>query len=252
MTTTSPTMYSVSKVRGDGPNAARSVPEALEKIEELRPFIAERAAEGERRRNVTPEVIDALTEAGVFRASVPESYGGYTAGVLDRFNMSRAVARADGGAGWVTAIMLGNNWILGLFPKQAQDDVFRADPDARVTAIIAVDGRADKVDGGYRVSGRWGYNSGVAYTSWVLVAAAVHDENGDFVDTAQLMVPISEVIVEDTWHVAGLRSSGSNTIIAEDLFVPEYRVLHHGPTVSGGNASDGDATYRTAFVASLS
>lgn len=234
------------------PSFAPDIPTSIERIDELRPFIAEKAAEGERQHGVLPGVIDELAKIGTFRASLHERYDGLPAGVGDRLAIARAVARGDGGAGWVTAIILGNNWILGLFPREAQDEVFGANPDARVSAVIAINGRADKVDGGYHVSGKWGYNSGLAYTSWVLVAAALYDENGEFVDTAQLLVPRGDVSEEDTWFVAGLKSTGSNTVVAEDVFVPSHRVLRHSTTVGGDNADDDEPGFRAAFVAALS
>ncbi|MBL5972788.1 MAG: oxidoreductase [Candidatus Leucobacter sulfamidivorax] len=231
---------------------APDIPTMIRRIDELRPLIAERASEGERQRRVTPEVFEALAEIGTFRASLPKRYGGYAAGVRDKMELSRAVARGDGGAGWITAIILGNNWILGQFPEQAQDDVFLADPDACCSGVIPVTGRADVVEGGYRVSGKWGYNSALGYTSWALIAAAIHDENGEFAGTAQFAVPRSQVSEEDTWFVAGLKSSDSRTVVADDVFVPAHRVLRHDAAMSGTGATENAQGFRSAFVASLS
>lgn len=236
----------------DTSSFAPDIPAILERIEELRPFIVEHAAEGERQRRVVPEVFEALAEIGTFRASLPKKYGGYAAGVRDKMELSRAVARGDGGAGWITAIILGNNWILGLFPEQAQDDVFLDDPDARCSGVIPVTGRADVVEGGYRVTGKWGYNSALGYTSWALVAAAIYDENGEFAGTAQFAVPRGEVTEEDTWFVAGLKSSDSRTVVADNVFVPAHRVLRHDTAMSGAGATENAQGFRSAFVASLS
>ena len=224
----------------------------IQRINELRPFITENAAEGERQRRVLPEVFNTLAETGLFRASLPKKYGGYAAGVFEKLELSRAVARGDGGAGWITAIILGNNWILGQFPEQAQDDVFLSDPDARCSGVIPVDGRADKVEGGFKLSGKWGYNSALGYTTWALLAAAVFDESGEFMYTAQFLVPRSDVSEEDTWFVSGLKSSDSNTVVADNVFVPEHRVLRHETAMSGVGASENAQGFRSAFVASLS
>lgn len=223
----------------------------LAKIAELRPFIAERGPEGERQRKVVPEVFEALKDIGVFRASLPQRYGGLAAGVRDKLELSRAVARADGGSGWITAIILGNNWILGFFPKEAQDDVFLADPDACLSAVVPVSGRADKAEGGYRISGKWGYNSALSYTSWVLVAAVIHDENGEFMGTGQIMLPRAKVDEEDTWYVSGMKSSDSNTIVVDDVLVPDHHVLFHEQAISGVTATENDQGFRSAFVSSL-
>ena len=231
---------------------APDVPTMIQEIEKLRPFIAEHAAEGERQRRVLPEVFEALAEIGTFRASLPKKYGGYAAGVRDKIEISRAVARGDGGAGWITAIILGNNWILGQFPEQAQDDVFLENPDACTSGVIPVTGRADVTEGGFRLSGKWGYNSALGYTSWALVAAAIFDEQGEFAGTAQFAVPRSEVSEEDTWFVAGLRSSDSRTVVADDVFVPAHRVLRHESAMSGMGATENAQGFRSAFVASLS
>lgn len=235
-----------------GDEYAPDIPTLIERVRELRPFLQEHAEQAERERNIPPAVMQKLQDIGVFRVSLPPKYGGMPAGVCDRLDIVREVAQGDGGAGWITTIVLGNNWVMGHFSNEAQDEVFGADPHAKVSAVIPVSGRGDRVEGGYRVSGKWGYNSGLSYTNWVLVAAAMHDENGEFVDTAQLLLPRTDVTEEDTWYVAGLASSGSNTVVADDVFVPEHRVLYHSPTMQGHHAAEGEPTFRASFVSALS
>jgi len=111
-----------------------------------------------------------------------------------------------------------------MLPARAQDEIFGADPDARLAGIV-IPGPdpATVVEGGYRVSGRWGFASGILHASWAVVPAVIMGDDGQPVDIKLLFVPIRDVTVDDTWHVLGMRGTGSNTIVANDLFVPEHR-----------------------------
>ncbi|MFD7408015.1 acyl-CoA dehydrogenase family protein [Streptomyces sp. NPDC059866] len=191
----------------------------------LQPLLREHAARGDRDRVVPAEVVRALSEAGVFRLLTPKRYGGQEADLRTLTDVSEALGEADGSAAWVGMIISVTNWLACLFPDQAQEEVFGADPDARVTGVAAPTGMGVRVPGGWRVSGRWSYNSGAPYATWVAVGVLLKDEGGAVMDQALVLIPASEVAIEDTWHTAGMRGTASNTLVAQDVFVPAHRVL---------------------------
>ncbi|MFE0454168.1 acyl-CoA dehydrogenase family protein [Streptomyces sp. NPDC058914] len=191
----------------------------------LQSLLRSRAARGESDRVLPVEVVDAMAEAGVFRLLTPKRYGGYETDLRTLTEVSEALGEGDGSAAWVGMIIAVTNWMACLFPDKAQEEVFGADPDARVTGVAAPTGMGERVPGGWRVSGRWSYNSGAPHATWAAVGALLKDDSGAVADQALVLIPAAELAVEDTWHTAGMKATASNTLIGQDVFVPDHRVL---------------------------
>lgn len=224
--------------------------ELVARARELAPLLAGNAAQGEKDRRVVEESIQAMTDAGLFKLSVPRRYGGYETSMRTMLDVSAAVAEADGGTAWVLTLTNVCNWLVGLMPDRAQDEVFGADPDAKVSGVLAPTAETRKVDGGYRVSGKWYYNSGSYHCTWAVMGIPITDADGTVVDQGCALIPRSDMGFEDTWFVAGMRSSGSNCLIADDVFVPDHRVLSIPPALIGDypNEHDDEILYRSALV----
>jgi alkylation response protein AidB-like acyl-CoA dehydrogenase len=142
-----------------------------------------------------------------------------------------------------------------LFPEKAQDEVFGADPEAKVSGVLAPTATTEQVEGGYRVSGRWYYNSGSWHATWAVLGIPVTDEQGEVIDQGLVLVPRSDLGLEETWFVAGMKSSGSNCLVAENIFVPEHRFLSVPAAIEGDYPSERtqqEPLYRSAFVPILS
>lgn len=232
-------------------SVARDVPDLLEKIRQIHPIIRERAAESEAQRHVAQETIDAMTAIGVFRTGVPKSFGGFGSDTREQIDVARVVAQADGGTAWITGLLNSGAYVVGWFPRQAQEDVFSTGPDTLVSIVLAPSSHATKVDGGYRVTGEWRYNSGSWHSQWAILGAPLHSESGAFEDNAIVLIPRADLQYKDTWHVAGLKSTASNSFVAEDVFVPEHRVLRVTPAIEGdypGVDESSEAPYKAAFV----
>ncbi len=232
-------------------NLPPDIPSLLKSIDELRPLLERNAAQSETDRRVVQESIDALEAIGAFRVTQPAKYGGYQGNSRAQIDVGAAVGRADGGTAWVVALTNIANWLTSLYPERAQDDVWGDDPDAKVSVVLATNGKTTRVEGGYRVSGEWGYNSASWHSSWAILGAELVDEDGNFVDTAQLLIPRSELEFKDTWYVAGMRSSGSNTLYAKDVFVPDHRVMPGQPALLGsypGTDDDTPSVYRAGWI----
>jgi alkylation response protein AidB-like acyl-CoA dehydrogenase len=142
------------------------------------------------------------------------------------------------------------NWLTSLFPSKAQDDVFGANPDARVTGVLSPTSTATKVEGGWQVSGRWYYNSGSSHSDWAVLGVPLTDEEGNVVDQGLVLAPRSDLSLEDTWFVAGMKGTASNCLIAEDIFVPEHRVMSVPAAIEGTYPTEhtDEVLARSAFV----
>lgn len=237
----------------DTPTSSPTAPtseELLARAQALAPLLKKNAAQGETDRRVVEESIQAMTDAGLFRIAVPKRYGGYETSMRTMLDVSAAVAEADGGTAWVLTLTNVCAWMVGLFPGKAQDEVFGADPDAKVSGVLAPTAQTTKVEGGYRVTGRWYYNSGSWHATWAVLGIPVTNGDGEVVDQGLVLIPTAEMTLEETWFVAGMKSTGSNCLIAEDVFVPEHRLVSVPPAIEGAYPTEykNEALYRSAFV----
>ncbi|RSM61052.1 flavin-dependent monooxygenase [Amycolatopsis sp. WAC 01376] len=193
-------------------------------IRELLPVLRERAQEAEDARRVPEESVKSLQETGFFKLLQPKTFGGLEADPVSFYTAVKLVASACGSTGWVASILGVHPWHLGLFEAQAQQDVWGDDTDVRISSSYAPMGKADVVDGGYRLSGRWSFSSGCDHATWVLLGGPVF-KDGKPVDFCTYLVPIADYTIEDVWDTVGLRGTGSNDIIVNDVFVPKHRAL---------------------------
>ena len=233
------------------PSTAPSTAELAARARAIGPLLAANAGQGEADRRVTEESIKAMTDAGLFKIAVPRRYGGYETSVRAMLEVSAAVGEADGGTAWVLTLINVCNWLIGLFPGRAQDDVFGTDPGTLASGVLAPTATTVKVDGGWRVTGKWHYNSGSWHASWAALGIPVTDADGEVVNQAVALIPRGDLALEDTWFVAGMKSTGSNALIADDVFVPGHRVLLVPPAIVGQYGSEHLATepfYRSALV----
>ncbi|MQA07139.1 MAG: flavin-dependent monooxygenase [Pseudonocardiaceae bacterium] len=194
-------------------------------IRELLPVLAERAQEAEDLRRIPEESIKSLQELGFFKLLQPARHGGYEADPGTFYTAVRLLASACGSTGWVASVLGVHPWQLGLFAGQAQDEVWGEDTDVRISSSYAPMGRAKPVDGGFRFSGRWSFSSGCDYATWVFVGGLVLDKDGTPTDFRTFLLPREDYAIDDVWDTVGLRGTGSNDIIVDDVFVPEYRTL---------------------------
>ena len=224
--------------------------ELLGRARDLGPMLKKNAAQTETDRRVAEENIQAITDAGLFRIAVPKRYGGYEVPIRTFVQISSELGRACGSTAWATTLINVCAWLTGLYPQQAQDEVFAGDPDARVAGVLAPTATSQKADGGQVVTGRWGFASGSLHASWVIVGIPVVDETGETIDQGLALIPRAEISIDDTWYVAGMRGTGSNTIVADQVFVPDHRILSVPPAVGGAYPTEhkDERLYHSAFV----
>ncbi|MCL2582711.1 MAG: flavin-dependent monooxygenase [Streptosporangiales bacterium] len=203
-------------------NDAQSV---LGAVRDLLPVLRERAQAAEDARVVPAESIAALAEAGHFRLMQPARFGGLEADPVTFYSAVRLIAGACGSTGWVSSVLGIHPWHVGLFPLKAQEEVWGSDPGTRISSSYAPMGKATVTEGGVRLSGRWSFSSGCDHATWVLLGGYVFNDDGQPVDFRTFLLPIADYKIIDVWDTIGLRGSGSNDIVVEDAFVPEYRTL---------------------------
>ena len=226
----------------------------LARVDEIRPVLERNAATGDEQRRVPDESIDALTEAGLFNVTLPRRYGGYELPIEAYLVIGAAVARSDGATGWLYTLGVVNRWVVGLTSAEAQEDIWGQNPDAHLAGVLAPSATSIREDGGWRVSGRWGFASGCRYADWVIVGFPAVDDAGDPLGDRSALIPARDWTVDDTWFVAGMRGTGSNTVVVDNIFVPEHRTFSVADAVQGKYATPyaDEALYRSAFVPVLS
>jgi alkylation response protein AidB-like acyl-CoA dehydrogenase len=224
--------------------------ELVGRAAELRPIIEANAAAGDVDRRLPDATIEAIADAGLFRIMTPQRYGGYETDIRTHLATTAEIAKADGATGWVTGLTNVCAWLVGVLPERAQDEVWGDSPDTRTAGVTAPTATSSRVDGGLQVSGSWSWASGSLHAQWGLGGVPVVNEAGEPVDEALAFFPMSDVTIEDTWFMSGMRGTGSNTIVAEDIFVPDHRLFSLPRSLTGayGTEHTDEALYRSAIV----
>lgn len=221
--------------------------EALARAAALRPALAQRALETESARRVAAATFEELQGAGLFRLLQPARVGGAELNIAALVEVSAELARGCAASAWVLANLASHHWMLGMWSQAAQDDVWGASgetADALICAsLIFPAGRAQACEGGYRLSGRWTFASGIDDCAWVMLGAIVGEgggegeEGGDneqhepdaFANTPgeyrMFLLPRGDYQVRDTWHAAGLCGTGSNEVNVAGAQVAIHRSL---------------------------
>src|SRR5262245_24390786 len=202
----------------------------LHAVNTLAPVIREYADEAERNRHLSQTVVDALAEAGFFRLYTPRTLGGLEVDPLTFTRVVEALARIDGSTAWCVWLSSTNPLFVPNLTDTAVEEIFGRNPKVVTAGVIFPHGKAEVRDGGYVVSGRWSYASGVQHCTWIFTLCNVFDgdqmrrmENGE-PEVYVVFVPTTQVIILDTWQVSGLAGTGSQDVEIQREFVPEKYV----------------------------
>lgn len=202
------------------------------RVRELVPLIRSQAREGERIAALTPEVLDALDNAGVFRMSMPVEWGGYGLGARDLIEVVSVLSEGDGSAGWAGFVGVGLKNLLAMDPQVVEE--VRADAESWVgPAIVGASvfatkvGTARAVDGGWMVHGRWAFGSSCKHAQWALAGVAFDPaETGRGSGRGVVVLRREQYEILDDWDVMGLSGTASNSLrVSEEIFVPAHRFL---------------------------
>jgi 3-hydroxy-9,10-secoandrosta-1,3,5(10)-triene-9,17-dione monooxygenase len=211
--------------RANGQDAAYA--EMLERAHALVPTLRERAAKTEEMRRLPPETEQDLHKSGLFKILQPKRVGGFEFDYVALIDFADIISLADASVGWNLANLASHHWMLGMFDKRAQDLIWNDNVDALIaSSFVFPAGRAKKVAGGYTLSGRWPFSSGVDPSGWNMLAGIVSSEDdADGVEYRIFLLKKDDYRIIDTWNSTGLKGTGSNDVEARDVFVPDHMTL---------------------------
>lgn len=199
----------------------------IARASDLVPILKKRATEAEQLRQVPPDSVRDLVDSGLIRIGLPDRFGGCGLDIDTTFAVSMELGRGCGSTAWCYAIWSAHNWLLGYFPEQCQEEHFANGLDTLISsAFNPAKSTAERVPGGFRVSGRWTFSSGSDAASSALVGIGTTPESRRWI-----LLPRSDYEIVDTWFTVGLRGTGSKDIVARDVYVPEYRTIN--PNLAG-------------------
>lgn len=214
----------------------------------LVPQLRDRAARTEELRRLPPETERDLQDAGLFGIVQPKRVGGSEFDYVALVDCADALGQGDASVAWNFANLASHHWMLGMFDPRAQDMVWNKNANALIaSSFIFPAGRARKVEGGYRLSGRWPFSSGVDCSEWNMLASVVSsDDEADGIEYRLFLLNKADYRIIDTWNATGLRGTGSNDVEVDDAFVAEAMTvavndLAGGPTP--GSAANPNALY---------
>ncbi|MDH3680032.1 MAG: acyl-CoA dehydrogenase family protein [Acidimicrobiia bacterium] len=202
----------------------------------LQPLVRDNAEAAQQRRHVPETVVRAMARAGLYRIAAPACFGGAEADPITTIEAIEAISEADGSIGWTLMIGIETVGIGGsLMDPDTAGRLFAEDPELVMCGALNPQGRARPVEGGWRVSGRWPFASGCHHATLFWGQCVVEDTEPTRL--IEVVVPRSRYEIIDTWHVNGLRGTGSHDVAVRDLFVPDAMVTevagrkpnHDGP-----------------------
>jgi 3-hydroxy-9,10-secoandrosta-1,3,5(10)-triene-9,17-dione monooxygenase len=232
------------------PTPASDVTELLDRAAKIRPILEQNADETDRLRRLPDANVQALKGTGLCRLMVPRRFGGYETDVRTYILAIAEIGRGCGSTAWTASLINVCAWLAALFPERAQREIWEADGDAWIAGSLAPRGEAHPVDGGWRVNGQWPWASGCLHAQWAACGIHMKNDQGAMANFGLSLMPMADLIIEDTWYMAGMKGTGSNTIVAKDVFVPEHRFLPYPAAFQGNYRTEhkDEAVYRVALV----
>ncbi len=198
--------------------------ELVARARALAPRLREHQERTEADRRVSDEVFEEILDAGLYRVLMPKRYGGLEYGLNNFVDIAFEIARGCGATGWVYSITSKYHYFLAKFPAEAQDEVWGDNRRAVTAASFTPTGTAVPVDGGYRLSGKWMFSSGIDNCEWNIVGAVIPSADGEE-GKGYFLARTTEFGIEDNWDVIGLAGTGSKNAFCEDMFIPAHRFL---------------------------
>jgi alkylation response protein AidB-like acyl-CoA dehydrogenase len=222
----------MAETKGEALSYARE--SLIERASALVPRLKERAAATSAARQVPAETIKDFWDANIWYLLKPKKFGGPEVRVDTTFEIASVLSRGDGSAAWVWTVMGVHDLFIAYFPEQAQREYWEHDRTLSASSF-APGCRMTPAPGGYKITGRWSFCSGIDHARWMLLAgiAGMVSENPPIPDIRFMLIPKSDVTVIDDWTVMGLSGTGSKSCAVEDLFVPEYRVVSNADLSNG-------------------
>lgn len=210
----------------------------LEDLKAILPAIAANAAQAEKDRKAPDENIALLKGIGMHRAFQPKPYGGMEISLPQFADCVVALAGACASTAWAFSLLCTHSHQLAMFSKQLQDEVWGDDPDATASSSIAPFGKVEETEGGVIFNGEMGWSSGSDHAEWAIVGCRRLDAEGNQ-NYCFAVLPRSDYEIRDDWFAAGMKGSGTKTLIIKDVFVPNHRIQQAKDMMEGRSAGFG-------------
>jgi 3-hydroxy-9,10-secoandrosta-1,3,5(10)-triene-9,17-dione monooxygenase len=198
----------------------------IENARSLIPVVRERRAIGDAERKLPEETLEDFKRLGIVRSLTPKRFGGMEVDLETAHTVAMEVARGDGASGWLASFFPIHQFYCSWLPLEFQEEYWADGPDALSSTCAGFAFQREEVKDGLRFSGRGKFSSGVDYAQWLILTTS-HE---------LAMIPRSDFQIVDDWYVAGLRGTGSQGLILDNVFVPRHR------TVSVRELEDPDTT----------
>jgi 3-hydroxy-9,10-secoandrosta-1,3,5(10)-triene-9,17-dione monooxygenase len=219
---------------------ASNIPTAADMIARARDMMAtvrKRAPQAEERRRIPDETHREFTEAGFYRVLQPARYGGFELDYGTQTEMSVELAQGCASSGWIASITACHAWIVGMFPPEAQEHIWGDDSGTLIASAFMPpsDYRIERQTGGWKVSGRWHFSSGVELCQWTILGIPIPQKDGKGPPERRIcVVPLKDAKIEDVWFVNGLCATGSNDVLLRDVFVPDEHTVTYEELAGDG------------------
>ncbi|HRF08575.1 MAG TPA: acyl-CoA dehydrogenase family protein [Xanthobacteraceae bacterium] len=220
-------------------------------VRSILPRIAASTHESDKLRRLSDDAANALRESGLARTITPKQFGGYELSPSVHIRACADIGNVCSAASWVLMVCVAHDYIIGRFPEECQREVYEGDPDNLIAGSLAPAGVMEPVEGGWRLTGRWQFGSGCDHSPWFIFGTRHPNAKPEDPTNYHVMVPLSDVVIEDTWHTLGMRGSGSKDIVVKDVFVPNHRVMPTYPTFLGLSPHAKAPTYRLSVYSGL-
>jgi resorcinol 4-hydroxylase (FADH2) len=243
-----------ASIKSAKPKPTPTLTELIGRAGEISAVARDHADQTEAARSISDRVVAQMHDADIFRMMSPECYGGYEYGFDALVPVVAALAMGCGSSGWVCSLGIAHQWLAATYPKLAQDEYW-SEPDVVSFGSYAPVGRAVPTDGGYLLSGTWGFTSGCDHARWLFLGGLISGAGeGAPVKPALFWVPRRDVRIEDNWFTMGLAGTGSKNSVVTNTFVPEHRVVSFGDLMAGsspGAAAHAKPLYRQSMMSAL-
>jgi len=230
-------------------NLTPSQASILRNARDLLPDLRAQSAAINAARQIPDDVMALLRDAGLMQLARPRAFGGPQVEMRLIFMVAQVLAEGDGSTAWVYGVTNSHDHLIGLYPREVQEAYWHS-PQPLSASSYQPQGRAERVDGGYRLTGRWSFCSGIDHSSWLVVGCLAPPPGASAPSLLLFLLRKDEVVVDDDWYMMGLAGTGSKSVVVDDLFVPDARVLDNAAVVEGrtpGAAIHEDPLYHTSI-----
>ena len=228
--------------------------ELVERAQQIAPKLAARAAADPWARQVAADAIDELRAAELLTIGQPSANGGQELDWITYLEVHAALAEGCPSTAWLACVGNAHAWLAGHWPDACQEEIYAGGPDTYVAGVLTDRGDTVPVDGGWTLNGFWPFGSGIDHAGWIVLGGHIPSPNGGEPISGMFVLPADEVSFLDDWHASGLRATGSSSIVAKDVYVPEHRFVPGEVLASGdtpGMARNSGWIQRSALMPTL-